>query len=70
MTEETSSRRVQRVRHELVRRKLRVLAVADISPHLRSITFGGAELAGFVSASFDDHLKLMLPPAAGNTPRR
>lgn len=58
------------MRHDIKRRRVQVLRVDTLSPHLRSITFGGAKLAGFVSASFDDHLKLMLPPAAGNTPRR
>lgn len=54
-----SPRRVQRVRHEIVRRQLQVLRVDDISPSFRSVTLGGAELAGFVSASFDDHLKFI-----------
>jgi NADPH-dependent ferric siderophore reductase len=60
---ETSSRsspRVQRVRHELVRRELEVARVEALGPHLRSITFTGRELDGFVSASFDDHVKLLL----------
>jgi NADPH-dependent ferric siderophore reductase len=62
MTEETqtSPRRVQRVRHDIVRRQLQVLRVEDISPSFRRVTLGGAELAGFVSASFDDHLKFIL----------
>lgn len=54
------TRRVQRVRHELKRRKLQVARVEQLSPHVRSITFSGPDLAGFVSASFDDHLKLIL----------
>lgn len=57
-------RRVQRVRHELRRRRLAVRCVADRSPHMRAITFGGAELDGFLSASFDDHVKLILQPDA------
>ena len=70
MTSSPPSRRVQRVRHELRRRDLRVLRVATLSPHVRSVTFGGSELAGFVSASFDDHVKLMLDGAAGAEPVR
>jgi NADPH-dependent ferric siderophore reductase len=58
--ETNPARRVQRVRHELKRRELDVVRVETISPHFRSITLGGAALAGFISASFDDHLKLML----------
>ena len=53
-------RRVQRLRHELKRRELDVVRVETISPHFRSVTLGGAALTGFISASFDDHLKLML----------
>jgi NADPH-dependent ferric siderophore reductase len=60
-----AQRRVQRVRHELKRRSLQVLRVQALSPHLRSITFGGDALADFVSASFDDHLKLMLDNGDG-----
>lgn len=56
---------VQRVRHELKRRELTVLRVQAPSPALRSITFGGPELEDFVSLSFDDHVKLFFPPAAG-----
>lgn len=52
--------RVQRVRHELKRRELQVVRAETISPHFRSITFGGETLANFVSASFDDHVKFML----------
>lgn len=77
MTQETL-RRVQRVRHELRRRELQVLRVAQISPNVRGITFGGAEMDGFVSASFDDHVKLLLPAESAEaepvrrdyTPRR
>ena len=57
-----SPRRVQRVRHEIVRRQLQVLRIDDISPSFRRVTLGGAELAGFVSASFDDHLKFITQP--------
>lgn len=52
---------VQRVRHELRRRTLTVRRVEALGPHLRRITFAGPELAGFVSLSFDDHVKLILP---------
>lgn len=62
--------RVQRVRHEIVRRDLTVRRVEAISPHFRAVTLGGDALAGFVSASFDDHLKLMLPGADGEPVRR
>jgi len=58
---ETPARRVQRVQHEIKRRALQVVRVASLSPHIRSITLAGETLADFVSASFDDHVKLILP---------
>ena len=56
----SSGSRVQRVRHDTRRRDLEVVRVADITPHFRSVTFAGEALEGFISASFDDHVKLML----------
>ncbi|MDM5180113.1 siderophore-interacting protein [Massilia sp. DJPM01] len=66
--------RVQRVRHELKIRQVEVLSVRAIGSHFRSITFGGAALHDFHSASFDDHVKFILgdgPDAARRdyTPR-
>ena len=64
------STRVTRVRHETHRRDLEVVRVETPSPNFRRVTFGGAALAGFVSASFDDHVKLMLDGVARDyTPR-
>lgn len=54
-------RSVQRVRHPLAARRLDVLNVLRISPHFVRVTLGGPQLEGFISASFDDHFKLMLP---------
>jgi NADPH-dependent ferric siderophore reductase len=76
LNNETTTRRVQRVRHELKRRDLQVVRVDTLSPHVRSITFTGDTLDGFISASFDDHLKLILdlggaaPVMRDYTPRR
>ena len=69
MTTTTSASRVQRIRHELLRRDLEVVRVEPLGPGYRSVTFGGAALAGFVSASFDDHVKFMLD-ADGSEPVR
>lgn len=55
----------QRVRHNAVVRRLRVLRSGRPSPGVISLTVGGEALQGFVSAAFDDHLKLMLPPQPG-----
>lgn len=76
MTLNPPARRVQRVRHELKLRDLEVVRVDPVSPHLRAITLHGESLADFVSASFDDHVKLMLdlgepePVRRDYTPRR
>lgn len=66
----TSSRRVQRVRHEIKRRELQVLRVEQPSPHFRRVVLGGESLADFVSASFDDHVKFILEGAGGAEPVR
>jgi len=75
--EPSGARRVQRVRHETRRRDLEVLRVESPSPNYRSITLGGEALEGFLSASFDDHIKLFLdgadeaePVMRDYTPRR
>ena len=60
--------RVQRVRHDTRRRELQVLRVQTLSPHFRSVVFGGEALAGFVSASFDDHVKFIVPGTDGAEP--
>jgi NADPH-dependent ferric siderophore reductase len=36
-----------------------VLRVTDLTPRMRRITLGGAELAGFTSVGSDDHIKLL-----------
>jgi NADPH-dependent ferric siderophore reductase len=66
--ETDSTRRVQRVRHELKRRALTVKHTTRLSEHVRAITFGGDALSDFVSASFDDHVKLILDDGAGGEP--
>jgi NADPH-dependent ferric siderophore reductase len=59
---ETTQRapRVQRLRHEPMRRELEVARAEALGPHMRSITLTGEALDSFVSASFDDHVKLLL----------
>src|SRR5688572_10138253 len=72
----TRTSRVQRVRHEIRRRDVGVVRVDDLSPHFRSVTFGGDSLEGFTSLSFDDHVKFVLADGGTNpvmrdyTPRR
>lgn len=68
-------RQVQRVRHEIKRRELRVARVETLSPQMRRVVFQGEALADFVSASYDDHVKVFFPRHEGAvardyTPRR
>lgn len=58
----------QKVRHPLKARLLRVLRVERITPYLLRVTLTGDDLAGFVSASFEDHIKIYLPSAPGEKP--
>jgi len=53
--------RVERVRHDLKFRLLTVKAVTTLTPNMIRITFSGEDLAGFISAGFDDHVKLFFP---------
>lgn len=53
-----------RVRHELKRRTLTVIALLDITPHMRRIIFTSPDLGDFVSASPDDHIKVFVPDAS------
>ena len=64
----SSASRVQRVRHELKRRELTVIGVDDVTPNFRRVTLTGDSLADFVSASFDDHVKLIFAPDADGAP--
>ena len=52
---------IERVRHELKMRLLQVRRTEHISPHMVRITLTGDDLAGFVSASYDDHVKVIFP---------
>jgi NADPH-dependent ferric siderophore reductase len=71
MSNPTSTRRVERVRHELKRRDLTVTHVENVTPHFRRVTFTGESLHDFVSASFDDHVKVFFEPATeGAEPAR
>lgn len=63
-------RRVQRVQHEIRRRELRVARVEAPSPGFRRIVLAGEALAGFVSASFDDHVKLLIDTGGAEPARR
>lgn len=59
---------VERVRHPLKFRLLQVLRTELLSPHLLSVTVTGDDLDDFVSASFDDHVKLFFPAPGESEP--
>jgi len=52
---------VARIRHALKFRLLQVTRVTALNPYLVRVTFTGDSLDDFVSASFDDHIKLFFP---------
>lgn len=62
--------RVRRVRHELKRRDVEVVDVAPLGAHFVAVTFRGDDLADFVSASFDDHVKFIFDDVSGEAVRR
>ena len=59
---------VERVRHPIKMRLLTVKRITELSPSMRRITLTGPDLPEFLSASFDDHLKLILPAVQGEKP--
>ncbi|WP_242444275.1 siderophore-interacting protein [Advenella sp. S44] len=52
----------QRVRHPLKARLLQVRKITCLTPRMVRVTFHGRDLGDFISASFDDHMKLFFPP--------
>jgi NADPH-dependent ferric siderophore reductase len=52
---------VRRVRHAPKLRLARVARVAPLTPYLIRVTLTGDDLRAFVSASFDDHIKVFFP---------
>ncbi|UHL64056.1 siderophore-interacting protein [Paralcaligenes sp. KSB-10] len=59
---------VVRVRHALKARLLRATRVQSVTPHLLRVTVAGADLEGFESASFDDHVKVFFPVPGEDKP--
>lgn len=52
---------VEKVQHPIKIRRLQVKQIQELSPNMRRISLSGDSLAGFLSASFDDHVKLLVP---------
>lgn len=66
MTEQSkNSRAPQRVRNELRFRQLTVTGKTKVADSFWRIDFGGADLSGFTSPGFDDHIKVFFPDASG-----
>ena len=53
-----SARETRRVRHDLKFRTLSAVSIEALTPTLKRIVLGGDDLTGFVSAGFDDHVKI------------
>lgn len=56
-----------RIRHQLEVRLATVLRVEPLSHGIVRIGFAAEALKRFASASFDDHVQLLLPPSSGVT---
>ncbi|WP_240745786.1 siderophore-interacting protein [Cupriavidus oxalaticus] len=67
-TESNRDLSVQRVRHPLRMRLLQVVRTTQVTPQLLRVTLGGTELEDFVSASFDDHVKVFFPVDGADKP--
>lgn len=61
---------ITRLRHETRRRLLTVLATERLTPNMLRLRLGGPELAGFVSSSPGDHVKLFVPDGTGGQAMR
>lgn len=59
---------IERVRHPLQARHVQVLRRTQVTPGFVRLTLGGPALAGFASAGFDDHFKLILPQSGQERP--
>lgn len=57
-----------RTRHPLSFRRLTVGRVEMLTPKMRRVVFGGADLEGFTTLGFDDHVKLFFPDSSGVLP--
>ncbi|MCQ9616039.1 siderophore-interacting protein [Paenalcaligenes niemegkensis] len=64
----TDHLKVEKIQHPIKTRLLTVKRISDLNPSMRRITLTGDDLAGFYSAAFDDHVKLMVPDVIGEKP--
>jgi NADPH-dependent ferric siderophore reductase len=66
----TGAPELRRVRYETRLRSLTVESVKQLTPGMRRILLTGEDLSDFSTASFDDHVKLLVPSADGIVERR
>jgi NADPH-dependent ferric siderophore reductase len=62
--------KIERIRHELKRRDLVVVAKQHVTPAMLRITLSGEAAADFVSLAPDDHIKIFIPAETGDIERR
>lgn len=55
-------------KHPLKVRHMEVVQVAQLTPGMRRVTFGGADLAGFTSLAPEDHIKVFFPAEGQERP--
>ncbi|MBK4784994.1 MAG: siderophore-interacting protein [Pantoea sp. Pent] len=65
MPNPTHHRAPQRVRNELRFRHITVASKTRVADAFWRIVFSGSDLAGFLSPSFDDHIKVFFPDTPG-----
>lgn len=65
----SAQREIRRVRHETKQRLLTVTRVVPLTPKMVRVTFAGADLQGFATPGFDDHVKLIFPRALDSPDR-
>ncbi len=63
-----STRAVSRVRHNLKFRVATVQQLQKIAPDMLRVTFVSPDLSDFVSAAFDDHVKVFFPRTGPDHP--
>ena len=61
----TSRHQITRLRHETRRRRLTVAQIERLTPNMLRLHFDSDDLGDFTSASFDDHIKLMVGAGDG-----
>jgi NADPH-dependent ferric siderophore reductase len=61
---------ITRVRHETRRRQLSLAAIEPLTPQMLRLRFTSPDLHDFVSAGYDDHVKLFFPNGDGKPAMR